>query len=627
MRCLSLVMLVAVFVIIGCDSMTGDVKGDYTFNTQPVVEFTNVPANQDTFSYAPVIHWKGRDSDGFVEHFSYADVIDPTAIADPEYFIDFIPENAWVQTEATSDTVYLLTQTGEITEHIFYLKCTDDKGAESLVKYRSFYRSNRPPDVPVIKWYSAAETEFSNDIFLTDTLYCLNEITDTWPGLGFSWKSSDPDDRDLYTIPLEYKYYLEKVPHDTIWTWVSQSWISDQELQFFGLETGHYKFSVWARDDGLEMSVRPASATFDVYKPTFEQPLLIINTTVEDEAGSEGRGNVIPGTQIGELYQQLASSYPGMTNYEYVHLPSPEVPFPWKSYLGRFNLVILVSENLASPGFSLSEQLNPYLNIGGSLWVISGYTRQNGIIGATLMNAANSTFAEPIGKKYSELPDFIAASAGVDFLPTMSIDTVKVAEVYDLFRRRMPYPFLPGIDIISRGLNVETAYLYKSYTDTLSGMVYGDTAEVKVYADTTYYPPTPEYCLVKLPRNRVLEVINLVNVTRGDTGEVVSLTNNAFQSGDDRFAVVRVHYPWGEPWSVNDVIIVDYEYQPYSEFHLRPCGIRYEKLSEVTQGQGYDVRYRIAVFTFPLYFLDNSQGDVTTMFHSMLDWFYTQGAH
>ncbi|MCK4715198.1 MAG: hypothetical protein KAT54_00170, partial [Candidatus Marinimicrobia bacterium] len=259
------VLLLTTFLLItsGCDSFPGNIQGDVNPNQPPIVEFTNVPAEGDTFSYAPVIYWKGRDSDGFVERYLYADIIDSSALIDPEYYIDFIPVEAWVTTEATSDTVYLVTETGEITEHVFYLKCADDKDVESDVIYRVFYRSNNPPNVPLIKWLDNPVRDFGHDIKMVDTLYCLDNITETWHGLGFNWKSSDPDDRDLYTIPLQYRYYMEKVPHDTVWEWTARDWSNIQELQFSGLETGHYIFTVWVRDDGFEKSIRPASASFD----------------------------------------------------------------------------------------------------------------------------------------------------------------------------------------------------------------------------------------------------------------------------------------------------------------------------------------------------------------------------
>ena len=604
----------------GCDTFFGNMEGSLTTNIPPVVEFTNVPAAGDTFAYAPVIHWKGSDADGFVEYYSYADIIDSTALADPVYYINFIPDEAWVETEATSDTVYLLTETGRITEHVFYLKCTDDRDEESFVIYRPFYRSNEPPNVPEIKWATDPDSAFGNDIIVEDTLYVLDNITETWPGLGFVWKSSDPDDRDLYKIPLEFRYFLEKTPHDTVWQWIAPGWSNKQDFQFAGLETGHYILTVWARDDGFELSERPASATFDVYKPTFEQSVLLINSTYESvEDDREGLGNVLPGDQIGELYQNLVSRYPDV---EYFHFPNEEGIEPFKSYLGRFRLVIWFSENLRGTSAPYEPFLRSYVRVGGRLWVLGAFARRNIITNVTMGLAGSSLSGSGVSVPTNEA-EFVGATSGVSDLPDLYIDTSKTAEAYKVFfdGGYRTYPLLPGIDIMTVGSGAETAYYFKSYTDTASGDVYNDTATVVVNVDTIYYPPSPVDCFIRIERPRVLEVTRVENITRGVIGEVLTLTN----IGD--FAVVRVSYPYGEPWAVTDKVVVDYRFQPYSDFHLRPCALRFERISQSEDGRSFEIRYRVAIFAFPLYFLDNSNGDVHRMVNSMLDWFFLPYAH
>jgi len=656
------VLLLTTFLLIasGCDSFPGNIQGDVNPNQQPIVEFTNVPAEGDTFSYAPVIYWKGRDSDGFVERYLYADIIDSSALIDPEYYIDFIPDEAWVTTEATSDTVYLVTETGEITEHVFYLKCVDDKDIESNVIYRVFYRSNNPPNVPLMKWLGNPDRDFRHDTIILDTLYCLDDITETWLGLGFNWKSSDPDDRDLYTIPLQYRYYMEKVPHDTVWEWTAREWSNIQELQFSGLETGHYILTVWARDDGFEKSVRPASATFDVYKPSFEQDLLLLNVTREDAGAPEGRGNIVSGRQVGELYTDLCLSS-GYTP-DYIHLPDENETQGYKSFLGRYRLIIFFSENWLGPDLSpeyleaLSSSLIDYVKIGGRLWVIGGWMVKNDVAGDIVdrrvltrtdtlpdgriqeyfrwegSGLTKSRFLDPSAVPIMRQPEFTGAMSGVYDLPVLEIDTMKIVEVYSDYLRSWDWVYLPGVDILATESAVadeaEAVYYYESYTADLDGNIVGDVAEVKVYAGTIYYPPTPVDCIIKMPRNRILEISRVENISRGVIGEVQSWTNNAWRSGSEVLAIAKISYPFSDPWSVEDTILVDYKYQPTSERHLRPCAIRYEKLSRLSSGVDiFYLRYRIAVFTFPLYFLDNSQGNVTWMFHNMLNWFYQPTAH
>lgn len=629
----------------GCGWMPGEMKGDIAINQPPVVEFANVPADSDTFSFAPVIYWKGRDADGFVESYSYADITDATALSDPEYYIDFIPEEAWVSTTAMSDTVYLLTESGRVTPHVFYLKCVDDRGAESEVIYRRFFRANHPPRVPVIRWFTEPDYTYATDIphpdstkhILSDTLYCLDDITLTWSGLGFNWKSSDPDDSELYSIPLEYRYYLERVPHDTVWEWVSPGWSRTQEVRFWGLETGHYVFTVWARDDGFERSVRPATATFDVYRPSFEKSVLLLNTTDMAAPGRRLQWNLTPGDAIAALYQtEVARQYPDADYLAW----SSDMKL-WKRLLGRYRLVIWFSENQSKTVSdddlgALERRLVEYVNIGGRLWVVGLLSRRNMISNNTLQ-LASSSFGGPgtgVSIPSGTPAEFAGAISGVADMPDLGLDTSRTGAVW---RRWFTdardstrflwgvYPLLPGVDIIRGGQGVETVYYFKSYTDTASGDVHGELAEVRANVGSIYYPPTATDCIIALQRNRVSEVTRVENVTRGVMGTPVSRTNNV-TVGTQQVCIVRVSYPVGEPWSVGDSVLVDYQYLPFSESHMSPCAIRYERVSGSSVA-GFEVLYRVAVFTFPLYYIDNRQGQVRQVFRSMLNWFFLPYAH
>lgn len=628
----SRIILLAVVVsitglMVSCDQFTGHIEGEVVENQAPWVEFANVPADSDAFRYAPVVYWKGGDKDGFVEYYLYADVTDSAALNDPLGFVELIPPEAWIRTSNTADTVYLLSESGDLTEHIFYLKCVDDRGAESEEKYRKFFRTNDPPYVPQVKWYASNDESFDHDVLLEDTLYVLDEINETWPGLGFTWRSSDPDDRDLYTIPLEYRYYLEKVPHDTVWEWVAPNWSDDQDLTITGLETGHYKLTIWVRDDGLEISERPASITFDVYRPLFEETLLIFDCTrLNSTPPMEGLGNVRPGTQIGEFYRALTDSISDqIPNYTYIHSTEYGDTTLYKSFLGRFRLVMWISEN-QQQGFVSDDyeiDLRNYAYIGGNLWVNGSFLGLN-LISNTTMALGESIIGSSYGVPNDDA-EFMGTTAGVSDLPDLTIDTSKTGETWRIFFSGNfgVYPLLPGVDILTAGSGAETAYYFQSYTDTASGDVNNDRGRVVVNVDTIYYPPTPLGCLVRIDQQRIRLVSRIENITRQQMGEVISVTNNV---GNSAATVVRVSYESGEPWALTDTIQVDYQYLPYSDNHFRPCGIRYERLAQL-RGEGYEIRYRVAVFTFPMYFLDNSTGSVTRMYRSMLNWFFLPYAH
>lgn len=279
------------------------------------------------FSYAPSVHWTGSDADGFVEGYYYADIeVDRTANPNynPEIEKNNIPDDAWVFTLSTSAVINLLSEEGEITEHVVYVKCVDDKGLESAVVFRTFYRSNQAPNTPLLKWEEQPDTryaiinaintaidtavidsspvwpdsniyEYSLGDFAYDTLFCMDNVTPNWLGIKLRWKGTDPDDKELIIIPLDFTYTLEKldsvdVPNFTYYdysetifspdgAWVTEMtdfstrtetdtvWSEQKSITITHLETADYRFRVWSRDDGLEPSVSPAFLYFFCIKP------------------------------------------------------------------------------------------------------------------------------------------------------------------------------------------------------------------------------------------------------------------------------------------------------------------------------------------------------------------------
>lgn len=267
----ALLMLPLLVFLQGC----GDVEGDLNANQSPTVEFVNVHNNSDSTVYdiAPMIYWKGNDPDGFIEFYSYADITESAAIENPVEYIDRIPDEAWVDTIATQARVYLLSQEGDTTEHVFFLRAEDNSGAQSDVIFRRFHRTNQAPRIPMIGLTGTDEGEYGTRYVVEDTLFTAPSVTNIYPGIQFSWRGSDPDDKALFTVPLEYQAVLVKSPAETVFV---NPWTDQVDIQLIDLQTGFYTLNVWARDDGLTRSVAPARAEFYVIRPTFEHNMLVV---------------------------------------------------------------------------------------------------------------------------------------------------------------------------------------------------------------------------------------------------------------------------------------------------------------------------------------------------------------
>jgi len=134
---------------------------------------------------------------------------------------------------------------------------------------------------------------------------------------------------------------------------------------------------------------------------------------------------------------------------------------------------------------------------------------------------------------------------------------------------------------------------------------------------------TQERCNIMPPEGfrGILDVYRVYNQTKDVLGTVTSWTSDT----------IRVTYQ-SEPWSDDDILEVDYKYDPISDMHLKPVAIRYESRPRVvttTTVNGvtftyyeYTLGYRTSLFAFPFYFMDNSNGQVKDIARSMLNWFF-----
>jgi hypothetical protein len=340
-------------------------------NQAPEVFFVNVPLDNTTFSYAPVVHWSGSDVDGLVSSFEYFDDSSRAGVAAYQggdatlkAYVDQLPESAWTTTYSNSDTIYLSrSATDSITEQVFMIRAVDNLGAKSPVKVRTFFRTNHPPNAPQVKWALDATLDpppdYSIHYVIPDTLFWSDTLTTTYPGIGFLWRGTDPDSRELNIIPLQYSWVLvNESTNDTMpypimddsnrvvafgrgWS----PWTSDAQMTFtasnalranpdFVLD-GTYRFRLRVRDDGLtpsdtiaDVSFAAVSAVTKLESPDhydFQHQLLVVDWNAHRPSGNDING-LRPEQQILDFYQQTI--HEGLTLAEDLRLAYYNNPNP-----------------------------------------------------------------------------------------------------------------------------------------------------------------------------------------------------------------------------------------------------------------------------------------------------------
>ncbi len=642
---------------IGCDRM----KGRPDANQRPNVEFVNIPPDSSLFNYAPIVVWYGNDPDGLVEYFSWYD--DTTQAALQAYdddnlasYVGSIPEDAWVDTVATSQKIYLLTEAGDTTQHIFFIRCTDNEGAKSEIKARSFFRSNEAPNRPTVSVLPVDDffegIDMIEDIGYQDTLATLNvgyqdtllmgdALTQTYAGMQILWTGDDPDDRALSIIPLEFSYLIvdefgENVPFsgDTVRENGWSHWSPSQTKVLYGLETGTYTFYILSRDDGLTECAEPAWVKFHCFKPSFKYRLLLVDEN-RPISGPADFGAVDPDTimefhrenlrEAWLLMQQLV--YPdctfagfGLDIFEWENRDLNEgksIPY---ELIQNFQLVWIVDDDRPNLGnwdgvLARQQVMADYLDVGGQImitgrrifcgsYMICGHPSNFGSKDNEQFFRQYFNVSEAFGNSWSASDedniDFGGATGAYQEVPDLEVDTVKVYELRFGSRR---YTCLPDIDWVGRNRETTTLYYYRSCSADRSYDAYD--------VDCKVTDSSPYYCKL-LPQgyDRLLSVSRIYNKSRSDSVGYDVYGEFMYFADENTAFLVSTPAAAGA-WVDDDTLEVDFTYIPISNNHLKPVATQYVNFQEELDYERYlwtgHVRYRTSLVCFPLYFIKNDE--------------------
>jgi len=570
-------------------------------------DFKLAMPNYYVFSFAPVVYWFGSDPDGFVEYYSYADIkyqdieaqLGPGA--NPASYINMISPDQWIDTYTTSATVYLLSETGDTTEHVLYLRCFDNDDAPSPIVYRTFFRSNQPPNTPEIKWDEQSDDAYSDSVnirvdrdttinleYYDNTLFCLEEITPIWNGIILRWRGDDPDDKELYTIPLTYQYYLISLdendnPVDTLWDYstydetTNQLYFTDEQaITLVGLESGSYMFSVWSFDDGFESSPSPANLYFKCVKPLSENEknsIILYDETVFQSANRIWElqpDNAEVDTFYVNMLAKMDSLFDGSAydfdvdmntiwndqsgNTDVMYWDNSNASIDEMipiDLLAKYKLLIMYADDHKTSGLTglyphvRDLYFRRYLEAGGRIW----------ILGRCLFNAS---FGENGGQQFTsnellnmmqvqeiyvyrfldQPREFIGAFNAVSYLDTLTINKEMSANLFGFIIQGDTT--LPEVDWMGRDEDATTLYYFNSITGGQT-QVSVDSGEGYVMdnSDTPPFPmPSGSQCWVNVDDENLISVSSVINLDKmqygNGIGEVVVVT-----SDDD----ILVNYP------------------------------------------------------------------------------------
>ncbi len=649
-----------VTVLAGCDLFTDN--PEYV-NQAPTAWFVNYPSDYDTFSYAPIVYWQGFDPDGEVNGFEYYDDTTSAGLAayrgtDAEWlqYLAGLSQTSWTFTEEASRQIFLFTEIGDTTEHIFLIRAVDDKDARSEVVGRTFFRTNQPPNPPRIRWAESDTSAYFVHEVVPDTQLVGDTITITYNGVRLLWQGDDPDGNLSNIIPLTFSYALINSDGDSIEIPVRNdsnqvvgyragftNWGNQTQISLFGLESGDYTFLLRVMDDGFTVSDSIATCDFKVVKPTLSRLLLIVDdnkaltgpdaqrggihpdTLMAVYRGSDGSGGLVAeamdiANELGDALAQFQPQNPHIRHFDYDSVAwldnRTSNPLPY-DYISQFASIWIIDDDNQSPIKPLSavqaynKVLADYMNIGGNvMW--TGRRILNKDQGITAGTPASNTFlssyfnifttrsknpynaATPAG---SGIPDFVGAVAGDAQWPDLEVNPLMTARL-NYLNQSVPYP--PEVEYFGRSNAPAsfdfgtTVYNYKSSTsDTL---LYPNLETAYDCSLDVDFSTATVIALV--PRDETLPLLSasvIYNRTKGKYADFVEVRNvgtNILAPKWRIFASVNVN---DGTWLTSDTLEVTYRFIPLSADHDEPIGINFVKYAGTIEIEinGNSVRTRV----------------------------------
>ncbi len=151
--------------------------------------------------------------------------------------------------------------------HKFELVAVDNESAVSAIDSIRFW--NKKVDPPMFRGGISGPAS-------TDTVFVLDNITLTWPGIPFTYQAQDKNSRII-----EYSWHLDSQPWSD-WSQVNSAYVTNQFMDT--PYTGRHVFHVRARNEFGSITPpdsQPSASFFSVYPP-FVQPhyvkrLLLVN--------------------------------------------------------------------------------------------------------------------------------------------------------------------------------------------------------------------------------------------------------------------------------------------------------------------------------------------------------------
>jgi hypothetical protein len=663
-------------------SCTTDYEGSDPVNSEPII---NVYDTSDIISNKKTkIQWYGNDIDGANLKYFYTVTTDTTLDASTVLTAIPESSGLWNQTTktfayismpygpfpTTSTPVYADSTTYDIKVvwSRFFVFGVDENGSRTKIVQKDFVRTNKKPKFPMVYSTKLGLNGFEQywmTVGPDSAQMVLEKQTEFWKPFDFKWMGEDPDGPD---VDLEFKWELwertnppKLVKESNGWSvnYLSVSFskdIYDNNMQ------GKYAFKVYVRDDAFEMSDNHSTINFEVFSPELNKGILVIDdtdpalyppssalimgnpnpastTALYDEllqyAGYKAEGQATDSLHLYRIMRfQKGTEFVG---YDYVygdHDDDPSTPEeivdstavyrgvykPSIRELTSYKLVIIVSDDRSNangvdfqgtpPFTGYNTYLSSYLDVGGNLFILGPSVLMGKLYSAPDQLPINKYIA-PFRQVFDAYAPIVASlSSGTKefFNKYFGIYSVTFPEQKTYFTGNSTSQLCTD-HYLADNYDFIGATKYEHISDPNIKPLRIDSARVnQAWWDKAI---GTRYQMLALKDNgTVFTGIPTLEAYKGETVyKYQSIYDLPRVAGNDSLAQDEgdlTHYLYCKNRVTGEIV------QPVLK-RSGTIATRY-----IAPGEG---AFKTAFFAMPVFFMDNSENQVSDMFKAMVEWF------
>jgi|GEM_PF-1234366 len=574
-----------------------------------------------------------------------------------------------------SSTVFIDSTTSytKIVYSKFFVYGIDVYGSVSEVKSKVFGRVNQIPKYPMVYSEKLGINGFSQYWFTVgpdSSQIILPAATEYWEPIDFKWTGDDPDGDES---KLEFKWELWErtakkgevlVTQSAGWSVNNLSKSFDDEIYNWN-DQGKYAFKVYVRDDAFEQSLNHATVNFEVFAPTFDKGILFIDDTdptlTESPSYLYYQGNPVA-SDVGTMYRSFLedagfteNNTDPLKDYDivkfqivtelvridttwvitgtdttfyidnvYVNKYSPDL-----ETMLKYRMIVTASEDRSNengidfngtddnPGYS--EYLGNYLEVGGKAFIIG----HSALMKTQPYRMAVNDYSDPVRQIFDPYAVSTTDIADVTlnfFRDYFGIYAMTFPETKTWFSQGL-WNVRPSSVPIDYFLQDNYDFIgitkYDSITDITVAGIKVDSTKVNDSWIDFLQQVGPNFYLIPLSLKDNGTVLTGIPTIEAFKGEPVYKYKSVYD-----LPVVG-----GDPDTVYDTDANGTVY--HSLRYIDPVLTDGDNSGVVTRKTGSVAtryvadgdQYRTAFFAFPLYYMNNTNGEVSDMFNAMIDWF------